>query len=381
MSFKPVIDPFPGKGPIPSGDPSFYELQEILSIIEASLTAGNSICLIGERKAGKTSFLNHLLAYLPKKGFIPALVDVLSIAPRTDKMFLTGLARSAAQAIQSSQKLTNSIQIKTISASPENCYETFLEDLDSLKDYLPSNDKSNTFLVWLIDEIDVLRMYKETNLFTFLRPIALANSHFRMVVTGYDVLTMPSEYNDWTLLMTAFGHNRLEGFSPTIARQLIGDGIKSMGVTVGENLYEPVMKWTGQKPFYIKWALSNIARAINEQKQSHVVDYQIWDKAKRCFLSETDIEHHFGLLWSHLIPNQQQILSLMASQPNKLYDHPTILNCLKENELIDGDDKAEQHLINDLTRLKQLGFLYEQAGRYTFTSECLMDWIEENKPV
>jgi hypothetical protein len=382
MPFEPAIDPFPGKGPIPTGDPSFYPLQEVLSSIEVALAAGSSICLIGERKAGKTSFLNHLLAYLPIKGFVPVLIDVPLIAPRTDKMFLAGLVRGAARATQYFRGLTDLIEIETINSSSENCYEAFLKDLEVLGSYLSSDSKSDTPLVWLIDEIDVLRTYKNTNLFNFLRSVIIAKSRFRMVVTGYDVLTMPSEYNDWTLLMTAFGHiSRLEGFSPTTAQRLISDGAKLMGITFDENLYEPIMSWTGRKPFYIKWALSDIAKTINNQKQERFADSNVWSEAKECFLNETEIEHHLEFLWTHLTSNQQQILSLMALHSDIIYDHSTILNDLKENQLLASADKAEQYLIADLTRLKQLAFLYEQAGRYTFTSECLMDWIRENKPI
>ena len=71
-TYKPVPDPFLGKGPIRAGASDFYEREEVFTNIQNLLRAGQSISLVGERKAGKTSFLNYLLAHLTTpKTFYP----------------------------------------------------------------------------------------------------------------------------------------------------------------------------------------------------------------------------------------------------------------------------------------------------------------------
>jgi hypothetical protein len=380
-SFEPIPNPFPGKGPILVGSPGFYERQEIFTIVRDSLLAGDSVSLVGERKAGKTSFLNYLLAHLPADEFIPVLVDAQGVAPKTDKVFLGGwLSRKASGAIA---KATDSTAIETSTfdvTSPDKVYLTFKQDLELLRVQLPLKpDGTRRRLVWLIDEIETLRSFEGTELFSFLRPLAQSDPDFRMVVAGYDVLYTLSSRSEWSPFFNAFRHVRLEGLNRVVARQLIDDALAKMRVSIEPNLYEPILSWTGQKPFYLKWILSKLAEALNQRQIDHHVSDEILPEAKRLFLSE--LVQHFAHPWNkHITPRQRTVLSLIAPQPGP-YDWPTILDDLKEKKLIKGDESASQNLIEDLTRLQQLGFLYERVGSYTFTSGCLQDWLKENKPL
>jgi hypothetical protein len=380
-SYEPVPDPFMSKGPIPIGAQGFYERAEVFTHVEELLRAGESVSLVGERKAGKTSFLNYLQTHLSDDEFIPVFVDAQLIQPKTDKMFLVRLVRTAAQAIEDATDLTDPIETKTPAAQADEAYTAFEEDLDRLRPKLPLNsDGKKRRLVWLIDEIEVLRGYDGTQLFTFLRPFAQSDLDFRMVVAGYDVLYTLSNRSAWSPFFNAFRDTRLEGLNPVVAQQLVDDARQKMGVVIDSELYEPILQWTGQKPFYLKWMMSKLADALNHQQTDHRVSPNILKATKRLFLAETDLVHHFNLLWSHLTERQQTVLSLIAPQQGP-YNHPTILEELKEKKQLGGDKQETQHLIDDLIRLKQLGFLYEQVGRYTFTSGCLHDFLKESKPL
>jgi len=98
-SFRAVPNPFPGMGPIIAGGSGFYPRTELLSMVQDTLRAGDSVSLVGERKAGKTSFLNYLTSNLPPDEFVPVFIDTQRIMPRTDQMFLGTLIRKAAEAI------------------------------------------------------------------------------------------------------------------------------------------------------------------------------------------------------------------------------------------------------------------------------------------
>jgi hypothetical protein len=381
--YRPVPDPFPGKGPIPVSAPGFYEREQVFANVRDSLRAGDSVSLVGERKAGKTSFLNHLLTHLPADEFIPVFVDAQRVAPKTDKVFLGGwLSRNAAKAIVKAAGSTKPIKTNTLDASPDQVYLTFEQDLDWLRTRLPLDpDGQKRRLVWLIDEIETLRGFEGTELFTFLRPLAQSDPDFRMVVAGYDVLYTLSSRSEWSPFFNAFRHIRLEGLNRVAARQLIDDALTTMKVTLDPHLYEPILRWTGQKPFYLKWILSEMAAALNQQKTDRHVNGNILQAAQSLFLKQSELVQHFAYPWNkHVTTRQQTVLSLIAPQPGS-YDWPTILDDLKEKELIEGDRRASQRLIEDLTRLQQLGFLYERVGDYTFTSGCLQDWIKENKPL
>lgn len=482
-SYRAVADPFPGKGPIPAGGSGFYKRAETLTIIQDLLRAGDSISLVGERKAGKTSFLKYLTINLPPDEFIPVFVDTQRIMPRTDQLFLGTLAKSAAKAVARAKGMAKQyaqtydeasdegpitrflrnllvildqhfddedlrtlcfylgveydnlaavgkvnkarelivhlqrrehlprivqlgremrptvlweevpsifrksphldpLEIKTLGVEANDAYVTFQEDLDNLRSQLPLNSEGKRLqLVWLIDEIETLQDYKDSELFVFLRPFAQSDPDFRMVVAGYDVLYTISSLSKWSPFYNAFRHVRLTGLNPVITQQMIDDALEKMGTTVEQGLYPRIMRWTGQKPFFLKWTLSKVAQALNERQQGYHIDDNLWNAAKNLFLSEKDIAFVFEHLWqNHTSPSQQLVLTLMASAPG-LSTHPDILNHLQQRKLLTGSPRAAQDLVDDLTRLEQLGFLYEQIGTYVFSSACLQAWIAKNKPL
>lgn len=383
-TYQPVPDPFPGKGPIPASAPGdFYERGDILTNVLNLLRAGDSVSLVGERKAGKTSFLNHLLTHLPTDEFIPVLIDAQRIAPRKDKMFLGQLIRKAAEKIAEVNNLGEPINTNTLTAQPDEVYNTFQNDLDFLRSKItPPENNQKRRLVWLIDEIETLRGYDKTELFSFLRPLAQSDPDFRMVVAGYDVLYTLSNLSEWSPFFNAFGHIRVEGLNTVIARQLIDDALQEIGITIEADLYQQVFTWSGRKPFYLKWLLSVIVvKVLNAEKVDYHINTNILDKAKGLFLDEHDVNLQFSHLWgTHTTQRQQTVLSLIAPESGP-YNYLKILEDLKDKKLVENDQQAKQHLIDDLTRLQQLGFLYDQAGEYTFTSDCLKAWITKNKPL
>ena len=390
--YQPVPDPFVGKNPLPTGAFNFYEREEEFVAVHNLLRVGESVSLVGERKAGKTSFLNYLLARLPSDGFIPVFIDLQLVNPKTDQTFLGELVEQAAEAIAEKIGLGQAIKINTFTAQPPAIYRTFRSDLDHLRAKLPlkPGGEKKQRLVWLIDEIDVLRSYQETELFTFLRPFAQVDPNFRFVVAGQDVLDTLSSWSEWSPFFNAFSQPiRLRGLNPFTARQLINDALTTMQATIEESLYPSLFNWTGQKPFFLKWSLSKTTEVLNQRQKDHFVDVEIWRATKEQFLDETAIYQHFNNLWGQPgdsqpkgkpTDRQRTVLSLIATQPGP-YNYPTVLNDLKDKKLIGGDKQAEQHLIEDLKRLEQLGFLYPQVGEYIFSSECLQEWIKKHKPL
>jgi hypothetical protein len=379
----PVIhipDPFPGSqtNPIGSGNPGFYEWDELTTQVIDHLRAGASVSLVGEHRAGKTSLLSYLSSFLPVGEFLPVFVDAQKTMPKTDKIFLGRLVREAVSAICKNTGL-EAIPTTTSQATPEQeVYLAFEHDLEILREHLPLNAIGQTLrLVWLIDEIEMLRGFQDTHLFSFLRPLAQSDVDFCMVVTSRDVLYHLEKENN-SYLFSAFRDVRIRGLNLGIARQLIDDAVLAMDVSIAEHVYDASCKWTGRKPFFLKWLMSSIAVSLNEQ-QSRAITSEIFTQAQNIFLNK--LTDHFFCLWQELSKSQQLILSLIASQPEP-YDHPTIFTWLQEHKLVQqGGQQARQHLIENLMRLEQLGFLYEQAGSYTFTSGCLRTWIEQKKPL
>ena len=196
-----------------------------------------------------------------------------------------------------------------------------------------------------------------------------------------DRLYTLSNLSEWSPFFNVFRSIRLEGLNPISAQQLLEDALAIMETTFEEGLYQSLFEWTGRKPFFLKWILSKVAEALNRQQADYHVTYDILEAARKLFLDQQELREHFAHLWDrHTTPRQQVVLSLIASQKGP-YNHPTILNELKDKKLIEGDKQVSQHLIDDLTRLQQLGFLYERVGEYTFTSDCLKTWIKTNKPL
>jgi hypothetical protein len=374
-----IEDPFPGKGPLPPGDPNFYISDDLIERLRVSLESGDSVCLAGEYKAGKTSLLNQLLIRLSNDRILTALVDLQFVAPRKDKLVLAKLARSAARVIESKQQMEAPIEMQTFEASDDTCYGAFQTDLDRLRPYLISDQES--YLVWLIDEFDILRAYNATILPVFLRPIVQSDPNFRMIAAGHDLFVLPHEEYEWAHFMTAFGaYDRVGELDTVSAIRLLNLGVESMDIAL-EMDRELIMNWTGRNPFYLKWVSSSTARAINELEYEPMLDLNLWRVVKDFFIAEPVIKHHFAHWWNQLSSNQHSVLSLMVGQASDLNNRASIVNSLREHELLSGNERAEQKLAQDLERLVRLGLLVQQDEDYYFTSGCLMDWIRVNKPL
>lgn len=379
-SFEPIPDPFPGKGPIPPGSPHFYEREELFIRVQTLLRYGDSVSIVGERKAGKTSFLNYLATYLANAEFIPILLDVQGVAPSQDAQFLTELILTGVRAIAQATDLPDDIAPETPEADAIQVYQAFKADLDRYRPHLPEcEDGTKRRLVWLLDEIEMLRNYENTELFSFLRPIIQQDPDFRFVVAGHDILYTITRESDWSPFFNAFRSVRLEGLSPTAAQALITDPLRASDVALTDEAIALVFSWSGRKPYYLKWLLSTAVEVLNQEQAERVITTNTVRAAQARFLGKPDLSQHFTFFWNRASQHQQAILQLMPLQEGP-QDRRQIHDGFLERELLE-EGIALSDLILNLTRLVELGFLYEQAGSYTFTSQCLRDWIRTNRPL
>lgn len=106
--------------------------------------------------------------------------------------------------------------------------------------------------------------------------------------------------------------------------RLIHDALTKMDATIDGNLFDSMQNWTGQKPYYLKWILSESAKALNQEQIDHHVNRNILHSAQALFLRQSELSYHFAHLWSHTTPRQQTVLSLIAAQ-RAPYTYPQIL--------------------------------------------------------
>lgn len=378
--FQPIPDPFPGKGPIPPGSPHFYEREELFVRVQTLLRYGDSVSIVGERKAGKTSFLNYLASHLPDTEFIPVLLDVQGVAPSQDAQFLTELILTGVRAIAEATDLPGDIAPETPEANAIQVYQALKADLDRYRPHLPGReDGTKRKLVWLLDEIEMLRNYENTELFSFLRPIVQQDPDYRFVVAGHDILYTITRESDWSPFFNAFSSMRLEGLNPTTAQALITDPFQASGVALVDEAIALILSWTGRKPYYLKGLLSITVEVLNEEQAEPTITADTVCAAQARFFGKLNLSQHFAFFWNKASQHQQAILQLMALQEGP-HDRRQIHDGLRERELLEEGISLSDLILN-LTRLVELGFLYEQAGSYSFTSECLRDWIRTNRPL
>jgi hypothetical protein len=381
--FVPIIDPFPSKNQ-PAKPPYFYDRPKIFGEVLTYLRAGESVSIVGERKAGKSSFLNYLEAFLPKDEFLLVKIDTQEILPQSDQLFLGYLSQKAAIKIKDTLGLSKPIKMMVLNVSQEKSYQAFHEDLYRLREILSQEPAiARSRLVWLIDEIEVLRGYKDSYLYTFLRPLALNDPVFRMVVAGYDVLYGPESKSSWPEFFNAFRTVMLGSLPVSSARNMINDAFTAMKITGdGVNVYKPICEWTGQKPYFLKWMCAALAETLNRRQVDNRVTFDVLDEAKEFFLDVTDIRNHFAYLWGEHTTEGQRIILSTLSSINAPLPSEKILEVMKEHKLIAGDKQALQHLTDDLSRLEQQGFLNKSStGLYMFSSDCLQSWVRINKPL
>lgn len=352
-----------------AGNSGFYQRAELLGTVQDSLRAGDSVSLVGERKAGKTSFLNYLTTNLSLDEFIPVFVDTQRIMPRTDQIFLGTLIKKAADAINRTKaadtrhseieatvaqnaglqayldvvlellnerfgeeelkefcfnlgvdyenlaaagkvnkareliqfmrhrdRLTDMVLVgrskrpdipwadvppqlrlgvkqnlasrpQTLQAAADEVYQLFEDELNTLRNELPPAQNGQTRrLVWLLDEIETLQGYPNSELFIFLRPYAQSDPDFRIVAGGYDVLYTLSTQSKWSPFYNAFRHTRLTGQSMK-KRQRYSS--KNMILTSFLDISGKRTQRHASRCFYLSWRPNQTWIPIRKLKNSY----------------------------------------------------------------------------------------------------------------
>jgi len=381
MSYHPISDPFPRKNlPVKPGE--FYDRPSVIAQINTSLTNGQSVSIVGERRAGKSSLWIYLEENLDNQQFIPIKIDAQLIIPKSDHVFLKFLIISTAEKVRRVLSLPDSLPLSIKAADATTSYEAFLNDLEIIEERLKqAANYSQHRIIWLIDEIEVLRAYKDTNLFTFLRPLALDNDRFRMVVFGCDVLYELVSASEWPAFFSAFKLVSLNGLQSHIAKQMVVDAMATFGGALDDDKYKFILNWTGCKPYFIKHFCSILVDALNLRATDYQIDSTVLSDTINVFLNAKDINDHFNYIWKkHATVNQQIILSVLAQDP-KIKTSQNLFESMQDHKLIQGDNLALQHIKDDLTRLEQQGFLFQRNGEITFSSGCLPEWIKIHKPI
>lgn len=381
--FKEIKNPYPA--PKPVKDPSlFFGRAAEYAKIKKYLSEKKSIALIGERKIGKTSLFWYLERVLVNDGFVPIYIDLQSMMPRKNAIFLMTLSNKIKKGLLKLDKANiisadlqkNSLEIHM----DESVYEFFLRNLDCYESCLKRlREKNKTVLVKsfviMIDEIELLKEFNDGSLFSFLRPIIEQKDYFVFVVAGHDVLLNITK-GESSPFFNMFKNIQLKGISEDGARKLIQDPVADYGVNHDKQSVERILKLTGGNPYFIQVICGEFLIQILNQDRRYNVTFDDVEKARSRFfeLGNKVWLQTLNAMWIKANLNQQLILSIIAEHSGYCTKHDI------DSYLDNAVDDLRGEINQNLQRLSELGLLYNEGERYFVPSELFQIWIKENNP-
>lgn len=209
----------------------------------------------------------------------------------------------------------------TANAPADLQYLLFNDDMTALNEAIERQNLPR--LVFMFDEVELLNEFGGRDTLDWFRSLIQSLTYCIFIVAGSDQLyALTQDYG--SPFYNIFKTIVLFSLTSAAARTVIAEPAAAIGLQIAPAEVDKILAATGNTPYFIQ----GIAHYLSELQTL-------------CFYLGIDYENLAGTT---------------------------------------KEDKAAA-LIEDLTRLKQLGFLYEQTGSYTFTSGCLQAWITANKPL
>ncbi len=291
-SFKPIKNPYSPGQPIENEEMFFGRKRELEHIFEA-VTNGSKIdvLLIGQRRAGKTTMLNHLSRKLHQR------CSVVSFDSQTTQF-------------KEPCQLTRFI----IDHLPIELDEMTRQELMDENDLFYLNDLLNEMLshrlgrvVLLIDEGELLWQFGGDPILLLFRGMLQNNPSLACVMAGTEkLLEMRNPDNRFSPFFNAFLPTRIGALEEKDARELLTEPISA---DYFDDSLETVIALTGGNPYLLQSYGYNIVTILNAKREYRVTPDDVERATARILRHE---QHHIGKLWDQLDAPERDVVTTLA---------------------------------------------------------------------
>jgi hypothetical protein len=353
------VNPFTFGNPISDPSRFFGRKEEIHQIAGRLLSpAFESTSVVGERRIGKTSLLEHLanpvvaeeLGLSPDR-YATAYVDFQGCADITPVRFWGRVLRNVARTL--SDKELAQVAKETMAKDAIDQYD--LEDL-----FMEIEDR-DLHLVLLIDEFEYITQNPNfgVDFFSGLRALAI-HCPLALITASREGLydLCHSEEVKSSPFFNIFANVVLKPFSADEAESLIQGSLESTGVGFTDSDIRHVMEIAGGHPIFLQMA----SHYCFEGRVKGLEAEPLHSYTAEGFLEQA--EPHFAYLWTKGGESERiALLALLALTKGK--KPPT------RERLVASYARAD-YILKDLARR---GLVREEGENCTFFSPLFADWL------
>ncbi|MBD2568383.1 hypothetical protein [Anabaena lutea] len=365
-----VINPYKAGPPVTGSD--FYGRKDLLAKVNQALASSNVVLLQGQRRIGKSSFLQKLYNFLKdeKSGMgkvlplVPVIFDIQRYVQDTLPQFQNHLANAIAKEIN--------IEVPTLNQW-ESSHTLFRDE------WLPQvfENLGNQELVIIVDEFDNLgeqTINKSTEvLVSFLGELVKGEHQLKWVLTvGKDIGKLPIQYDP---IVSSSKEERISFFSQPETKQLIIQptfGILTYEETAIDRIYE----------------LTNGQPHLTQALCSEVFEYVVLDEEREIatvndvnFVIPKTLQAYQGAIASIArVPTiEERVLATVASLTSdiKKANRDNIVHLLMENRV----HLNREELNNTLESLIKWELLKGNNQAIGVAVEIVRIWVTENIPL
>lgn len=359
--------------------PRFYgrevERQRISALLSDS-SQNTTLLLWGQKRIGKTSLMLRLQEHAPD-GFLPVYLDVQSCKDSTTSQFLHHMMSRISTAYK--EKGTEEPREISVPAfnklrkDPLSYFDMFMGHLQQMGHALP--------LVIILDEFQCLcslreEMISRDAIFSRLRSHSLHGRGVRFILCGGGLRSQLTGQCDMTSLFNIAHNDRLGCLESAAARQLIAEGLSSVG-DISEQAIDLLLDLTAGHPFYLQLLCHGLYEQACEHKK--ILGDEVVSQNVNAWLENAD-NSRFQHLWEGYDRASAQrhklILSALAELAHEerrvSYEVLARTLCLT---------LSEHDLIQSLDDLADLGILEHSQTCYTITVELFARWLRHHWPL
>lgn len=375
--FQSMPNPYAPGTPLAPGSPIFFGRDDLFEFVGqnlAGLTRQNILVLIGQRRMGKTSFLQQLPARLGE-AYLPVYIDgqSLGIDPGMANFF-HDLALAIVDALDDQGIEIEEPEPEDFEERPSGAFE---------RSFLPRVFEAigERQLLLMFDEFEELEMRVtsgklEATIFSFLRHLMQHNRKLGFIFVGTHRLeALSTDY--WSIFFNIALYKHVVFLSETAARALIIEPVAEYGLVYDDLALDKMLRVTAGHPYFLQLTCHALVNRANRERRGYLTIQDV-----NSVLDEmVELgEAHFAFLWEQSSPAEQLILSALT---RLLGQEPTITATQVVELLAErGITRDIQDVTEMLWQLVERDVIREIAGqppRYEFKVELVRLWIERYK--
>jgi hypothetical protein len=375
--FKPLPNPYAPGTPLAPASPTFFGREDLFQFIReniAGLTRQNILVLIGQRRMGKTSFLQQLLIRL-SDAYLPVYVDGQSLGIDAGMAnFFYDLSLAITDALNDAGIMIDEPAPVDFQERPSGHFEReFLTRV-----FAAIGERR---LLLLFDEFEELEMRVDSGkldpaLFSFLRHLMQHDRRLGFIFVGAHRLeSLSSDY--WSIFFNIALYKHVTFLDEAAARALIVEPVADYGLMYDDLALDKMLRATAGHPYILQLTCHALVNRANRERRSYVTIQDV-----NVVLSDmVELgEAHFAFLWDQS-SNEAQLVQVALTW--LLHQAPTVAPAqiaalLRERGLGWSEHRVNQVLQQLVERdiIRETG---DQPPRYEYKVELIRLWLERYK--